>query len=134
MTKKWCQNDAGRCVGTKTGNFQLTANRAVNFTTLASALRRTCINWLRVVGRLLNRDLSAVNLKITLSLTKGSGLTSLQMNILTNTVGNPYLEICLEIGTPYGSSTKRNKRNSSLEINRSEATMCVFEGWRRHLL
>ena len=28
--------DAGRCAGSKTGNFQLAANRAVTFTTLAS--------------------------------------------------------------------------------------------------
>ena len=32
----WCSHDAGRCAGTKTGTFQLTANCAVSFTTLAS--------------------------------------------------------------------------------------------------
>ena len=33
----WCSHDAGRCAGTKTGTFQLTANCAASFTTLASS-------------------------------------------------------------------------------------------------
>ena len=61
-------------------------------------------------SRLLNRDLSAVNLKIIFLFKKGSGWPPIPL-------GKLYLKICTEICTPYGFSRKRIWRGLPLEID-----------------
>ena len=63
---------------------------------LQKALKKLIMGALRKLmpdSRLLNRDLSAFNLKITFLFTKESGLTSLPMNTAMNTTWKPVSQI-----------------------------------------
>ena len=77
-------------------------------------------------SRLLNRDLSAVNLKITFLFTKGSGLTSIPMNIARNPFGKQYLEIVHEISTPFLTSKNENSDGTVHRKSMGPKQRCAF--------